>query len=291
MMIYALIFVTVLLISIGLYAVLFKTLRLPSYKAIKAIKYLHGKRTSKEILEKTLKPLTSLLTRLFPLSDYKEKKMASDFKRLEIEQKPQDFVSIAKAKSLALILIGCILIPVGLPVFTLLIGVIALLLYFRNMGYVKKRIEKLNHEIESEMPRFIETMNYSLDGSRDLISFVERYRSVAGKGLGKELDQLLIDLKTGNEQTALQKMGVRLNTPTVSKLVAILCNSNQGKRQALELLEMDVRAKEREYIKDKLSNQPKRIRVSSVILTVLMIFLFMIPIALMIIENMKGVGF
>ena len=166
-------------------------------------------------------------------------------------------------------------------------------MYLKSINVIKTKTEKINNRIQSELPRFIETLNYSLDGSRDFISFIERYRSVAGKELGKELDRLLIDLKTGASQAALMKMDKRVGLPTLSKLVAILCNVNIGidKQHSLLLLEQDVRAKEREYIKEQLNKQPRRIKASSIILTLLMILLFMIPLGVMIFDNLILAGF
>ena len=284
---------SILLITVGLYTFLKSSLRLPNTQAIAAIKNLNGKVSFEQSLKKALKPLSKIIARLLPISQYKEENMQNDFNRLGITDSPQEYTALLKAKSIVTCILGCIFIPLGIPLISIFIAVITILMYLKNVNDIKKKIEKINNSIQSELPRFIETLNYSLDGSRDFISFVERYRSVAGNELGKELDRLLIDLKTGDSQVALMKMDRRVGLPTLSKLVAILCNVSSGidKQQSLLLLEQDVRAKEREYIKDQLNKQPRRIKASSIILTLLMILLFMIPLGVMIFDNLILAGF
>lgn len=284
---------SILLITVGLYTFLKSSLRLPNTQAIAAIKNLNGKVSFEQSLKKALKPLSKIIERLLPISQYKEENMQNDFNRLGITDSPQEYTALLKAKSIVTCILGCIFIPLGIPLISIFIAVITILMYLKNVNDIKKKIEKINNNIQSELPRFIETLNYSLDGSRDFISFVERYRSVAGNELGKELDRLLIDLKTGDSQAALMKMDRRVGLPTLSKLVAILCNVSIGidKQQSLLLLEQDVRAKEREYIKDQLNKQPRRIKASSIILTLLMILLFMIPLGVMIFDNLILAGF
>jgi len=144
-------------------------------------------------------PLTRLISKLFPMSAYRKKRLEADFARLHMAQKPEDFVSGVKARSLLLALIGVLFIPMGVPVLALLTAVAALLAYFQAMQSVRKRVEAQNREIEAELPRLVETLNYSLQDNRDMLAFFEKYRRVAGKALGTELDRLITHMRIGNQ--------------------------------------------------------------------------------------------
>jgi hypothetical protein len=111
--------------------------------------------------------------------------------------------------------------------------------------------------------------------------------------LGAELDRLLIDMKTGNQETALRSMDARLGLPSFAALCAILCGVHQGVDQRLSLLvlEQDLRTKERETLRRSMEKRPGRIKVASFILTALMILMFMIPLVLLIINNLQTTGF
>lgn len=282
-----------ILTAFGLFRVAQAVLCLPSGRATDAINNIHGRKSMSGQLQKALIPLAGLLSRLFPMSEYKTKRLEADFTRLNILQTPQEYVSTLIAKSLLLSLMGLLFIPLGIPWLFLIVAVIAVLSYFRGIQSIRKKVEELNLAIEAELPRLVETLNYSVQENRDLLAFFEKYRSVAGRALGLELDRLIVDMKTGNQEAALRKMDARLDIPSFSALCAILCGVNQGvdQRVSLLVLEQDLRTKEREMFRRNMEKSPARIKAASFILTILMIFMFMIPFVLLIIGNLQSAGF
>jgi len=284
--------ITAALFAAGTYSAISYILRLPSGKASKAITGIHGRPSMTEKLKQALKPLANLLSRLFPISDYRLKRMQTDFSRLKIPRMPQKFASEEKAKALLLGLLGVLFIPLGLPWFALLTAMAGLLSYFRSMQSIRKRVLMLNREIESELPRLVETLNFAFMENRDLISVFEKYRKVSGRALGEELDKLILGLKTGNQEKALREMDARLNIPSFSALTAVLCGVHKGvdQRTSLLVLEQDLRTAERERMRRDMESSPKRVKAACFILTILMIAMFMIPIILLIINNLMAVG-
>ena len=281
------------LIAFGLFRIAQAVLCLPSEKAVDAIQNIHGRKGISEQLQKGLIPLAGALSKLFPMSEYKTKRLAADFTRLNIRQTPQEYVSALMAKSLLIGFIGLLFIPIGIPWLFLIVAVIAVLSYFRGMQSIRKKVEELNHEIEAELPHLVETLDYSVQDNRDLLSFFEKYRSVVSRALGAELDRLIVDMKTGNQEAALRRMDARLGIPSFTALCAILCGVNQGvdQRVSLLVLEQDMRTKERETLRRHMEKSPARIKAASIILTILMIFMFMIPFVLLIIGNLQSAGF
>lgn len=265
----------------------------PSSRTIATIKNIHGKKSVTERLQNALLPLSNLFSKLFPMSEYRQKRLEADFSRLNIRQTPQQYVGTVLAKALLLALIGLLFIPLGIPCLSLLTVVAAVLAYFNGMQTIRKKVEALNREIESELPRMVETLNYSLQDSRDLLSFFEQYRKVSGKALGAEIDRLIADMKMGNQEEALRSMDARTCLPSFAALCAILCGVYQGvdQRTSLLVLEQDMRTKEREALRREMEKRPGRIKAASFILTILMIFMFMVPLILLIINNLQAVGF
>ncbi len=100
-------------------------------------------------------------------------------------------------------------------------------------------------------------------------------------------------MKTGNPEAALRGMDARLGLPAFSALCAVLCGVHQGidQHMSLLLLEQDMRTKERETLRRLMEKRPGRIKTASFILTLLLIFLFMIPLVILIINNLQAVGF
>jgi len=284
---------TAVLLSFGLYRVAQAVLCLPSGKTINAVKHIHGKQDTAQRMQTVLMPLIKLLSKLIPMSEYKEKRLAADFARLHMRQTPKEYVATVMAKALLLGMIGLVFIPIGIPALSLLTAVAAVLAYFQGIQFIRKKVEKLNRAIEAELPRMVETLNYAMQDNRDLLAFFEKYRKVSGKALGGELDRLLIDMKTGNQETALRSLDARLGLPSMSALIAILCGVHQGVDQQMSLLvlEQDLRTKERETLRRSMEKRPGRIKAASFILTALMILMFMVPLVLMIINNLQSAGF
>ncbi len=281
------------LFSVGLYRLAQSAFAFPSGKSIHAIQNIHGKRSLTQRFQDVLLPLAKLVSRLFPMSEYRRIRLEADFVRLHISEKPEDFVSKAKARSLLLVLIGALFIPLGIPWLALLTAVVSVFAYFRSMQAIRKKVEVQNREIEAELPRLTETLTYTLQDNRDLLSFFEKYRKVAGKSLSAELDRLILDMKTGNPEAALRGIDARLGLPSFAALCSVLCGVHQGvdQRTSLLVLEQDMRTKERETLRRLMEKRPGRIKAASFILTILLILLFMVPLVILIINNFQAVGF
>ena len=103
---------------------------------------------------------------------------------------------------------------------------------------------------------------------------------------------LLTDLQTGNQELALRRMEGRVQSNNLSALIMILLGVDQGtdQRTSLAILSRDIRTKERELQRRRIEKRPGRIKAACFILTVEMIFMFMIPMVLMIIDTLTGVG-
>ena len=282
------------LVSFGVYMLAQQILWLPRSASLYAIRRLSGnKRSLNDLLDRTLRPFADWLSRILPMSDYKQKLLQADLERLELEITPQQYVGKSIAQSLLMSFIGLAFVPLGVPLLSLLIMVAALLAYFRSTQSIRQKVSKLNKEIEAELPRMVESLIYSLQDNRDLINFLEHYRKVSGQALAKELDRLILLMKIGNHELALRQFEARLAIPQLSALVSILCGVHQGvdQKTSLLILEQDIRTKQRETMRREMEKRPGRIKAASFILTVLMILMFMVPLVLMILSNLKTAGF
>lgn len=283
-----------ILVSIGAYMLAQQIIWLPRSASLHAIRRLSGnKRSLNDFLDKILTPFADWLSRILPMSDYKHKLLQADLERLELEITPQQYIGKSIAQSLLMSFIGLAFVPLGVPLLSLLIMVAALLAYFRSTQSIRQKVSKLNKEIEAELPRMVESLIYSLQDNRDLISFFEHYRKVSGQALAKELDRLILLMKIGNHELALRQFEARLAIPQLSALVSILCGVHQGvdQKTSLLILEQDIRTKQRETMRREMEKRPGRIKAASFILTVLMILMFMVPLILMILSNLKTAGF
>lgn len=283
----------VALMSIGLYNIAAYFLYLPGRHIRDLIRYPHGKPSFEEQTAKTMRPVTAIIARILPLSEYKRQRYEADFARLGITIPPQEYMAGQIAKSLLLAALGLAFIPLGIPWLSVLTCLVGVLAYFQSTSKLRKRIEKLNQAIDAELPRMVGTMECTLGNNRDLIGFFSRYRRVAGKIMGQELDVLLTDLQTGNQELALRRMEGRIQSSNLSALIMVLLGVDQGtdQRTSLAVLSRDIRTKERELTRRRMEKRPGRIKTACLVLTVEMILMFMVPLVMMIISTLAGVGF
>ena len=294
MIIWICIAINITLIASGSYFLASQVLDLPTSQMRNAIHWLPGRTGfADRAADLLIRPIAKVIGKVLPISEYREKQLQSDLDRLGKSGSPQEYLAMAMAKSLLIAAFGLIFIPFGLPWFALLTAVAGVLAYFRTTQELREKVGKINRSIGAELPRLVESLNYTLQDNRDLIAFFEKYRRVAGAALGRELDKLILALKIGNHELALREFDARLSIPQLSALVSILCGVYQGvdQRTSLMILEQDIRTFQREQIRREMEKRPGRIKVASFILTILMIFMFMIPIVLMIIKNLQAVGF
>lgn len=283
----------VVLTSIGLYNIAAYFLYLPGRHIRDLIRYPHGKPSFEEQTAKTMRPVTAIIARILPLSEYKRQRYEADFARLGITIPPQEYMAGQIAKSLLLAALGLAFIPLGIPWLSVLTCLVGVLAYFQSTSKLRKRIEKLNQAIDAELPRMVGTMECTLGNNRDLIGFFSRYRRVAGRIMGQELDVLLTDLQTGNQELALRRMEGRIQSSNLSALIMVLLGVDQGtdQRTSLAVLSRDIRTKERELTRRRMEKRPGRIKTACLVLTVEMILMFMVPLVMMIISTLAGVGF
>ena len=282
----------VALMSIGLYNIAAYFLYLPGRHIRDLIRYPHGKPSFEEQTAKTMRPLTAIIARILPLSEYKRQRYEADFARLGITLPPQEYMAGQIAKSLLLAALGLAFIPLGIPWLSVLTCLVGVLAYFQSTSKLRKRIEKLNQAIDAELPRMVGTMECTLGNNRELIGFFSRYRRVAGKIMGQELDVLLTDLQTGNQELALRRMEGRIQSSNLSALIMVLLGVDQGidQRTSLAVLSRDIRTKERELTRRRMEKRPGRIKTACLILTVEMILMFMVPLVMMIVSTLSQVG-
>lgn len=291
--IYTLLIAASILLVIGLYNVAGYVIVLPSGNTKSYMRFLFGKKSFKaKLREVFIHPMARGLESVIALNDYKKKRMEIEMQRIDLDKTPEQFISECLAGPLLLGAMSLVFIPMGIPLITILLIVLAVVVFSKSSQTVRKQIDKLNREIEMELPRMVETLNYSLEDNNDLLKFFERYRRVAGPAMARALDRLLINLKTGNAEQALRDFDKSLGIPQVSAFVSTLLGVTYGidQRTVLIVMEKDLRTRQRELMQREIDKRPGKIRLASVILTLMMVLLMMAPLVVMIIDEFQTSG-
>ena len=293
MAIYILLFIGTILLTIGLYNMAGSIFVLQSGNTKTAFRQLFVKRTFKQKMhEKLVFPIAVVISKVIHLSEYKRRRWKSDLQRAGIKKTPELYISENLSRSVWIGAAGFLFIPLGMPFITILLILYAVLIYRKNSGKLKDKIAKMNKDIEAELPRMVETLNYTLSDTNDLLKFFERYRRVSGAAMGKALDRLIFDLKTGNAEDALREFDRSLAIPQISTFVSTLIGVTRGvdQRTTLVVLEKDFRARQREELRKEIDKRPGKVRLASVIMVFGMVILMLVPLIIMVVRTLSDTG-
>lgn len=284
-------FLFALFFALGLYLILAAVLRVPTYRATKALlgairKNRRAARNSDAILEE----LAAKLAGMLPMSDYRKRKLTATLRSAEIPATAEQYLALAVVKGGLVLLcaIPCLFFaPILSPVFVAAgIGT-----YFSEGGKAEKQIAGRRAEIEYELPRFVATLSQELMASRDVLSILETYQKNAGTALKNELAITVSDMRTGNYEGALTRLEARVSSAMLSDVVRGLVGVLRGDDGVafFRMLAHDMKQLELQRLKKLAMERPPKIRRYSFLLLGCMILVYMGVMGYQIIGTMSGI--
>ena len=211
-----------------------------------------------------LKQISALAARAVLLNETAVSRLARNLEKAGLSMTPQEYTARKY-----LIVAGGILLVAMCAVLRFYFGVLiaALGMAFALMKHrdaLDVRIRQKERAVVQEMPRFVRSLCRSLQSSRDLETVLSAYRKVAGSELGGELDILLMEMHSGNVQTALLHFENRLGTTEASRLCGALRDMSLGIDQTatLSYLADDMARQAKENIRKELSLRPGKMRAT-----------------------------
>lgn len=213
------------LIGLGLYALLNSLLHPYSTQAARALQRLTGRKTT--WYDRLIAPLARRITPLIHLSPYRQQELSDNLMIADNPLTPEQYTAQNVVTTGLIILWGFILLPANYLATIALAGYAVYWYQRHRSGLTAEGLERLNNRT-AELPRFASYLVQSVKERHDLYPIVASYRPTAGPGLGRELDTLLINMRTGNVEAALQQFAVRMGIPIVSDLVMGLISASHG---------------------------------------------------------------
>ena len=259
--------------SVGLFFLMADVLKIPYLKTSKAVMSV-GK-TDKKIsktIDAVLVDAAVRIGKLIPMDKYKRIRMEKTLASADIKMTPETFraYSLLKALGVGLLIIPCAFI---FPMIIPLIIILAVTVYFKEIGKADEQMRKKRAAIESELPRFVATVEQELKTSRDILSIMENYKKHAGAEFSYELDVTTADMRSSSYEAALTRFESRIGSSQLSDVVRGLVSVIRGDNSAVyfKMLAHDFKLMELQRLKNEAQKIPPKIRIFS--LAMLMIFL------------------
>lgn len=260
-------------LAFGLFMVFANALKIPSLKTSKAV--MTAGRDDKKIsktIDTVLVETAGRLGKIFRMDKYKRNRLEKTLRSAGIKMTPEAFTVYAmlKAFGICLLAVPCsFLFPLIIP----LIVILAVAVYFKEIGKADEAMREKRGAIEKELPRFVATVEQELKTSRDILSIMENYKKHAGVHFSYELDVTCADMRSSSYEAALTRFEARIGSSQLSDVVRGLVSVIRGDDSAVyfKMLAHDFKLIELQRLKAEAQKIPPKIRVFS--FGMLMLFL------------------
>ncbi len=173
-----------------------------------------------------------------------------------------------------------------LSFLTLLLGVTDIF----NSHFVSRHLSREREELLlRELPQLIQYIRHAYLTGGDLLSTLEKYRRICREPFLSEIEKLLMDMRTGNQQLALIRFNSRFDQPLLNALINGLSKMEQGGDQEtfFELISKEVQNKLNSLTMEKLRARPRTIKLCSLGVICCFILLLAYPALMHILQSIK----
>ena len=278
------------LLAAGLFFLAADLLRLPYLKTSKAM--INTGRENRKAAKSLETYLLSLAVKLAPyihMDEYKRGRLKNTLAAAGLNMTPEEYTAFAMIKTGAVLLtvIPCLLI---FPMLALIVVLLAVAVYFKEIRRAEEKLSAKRDEIEAELPRFVATITQELAASRDVLSMIEHYKQNSGPVFSAELDVLTADMRSGSYEAALTRFEARFNSPLLSDIVRGLIGVLRGDNGVhyFQMLSHDMKQLELQRLKAKAMKIPPKIRVFSFVLLMCFLVTYLSIIIYEIIHSLGG---
>lgn len=275
-------------LAAGLFFLAADLLRLPYLKTSKAmINTGREKKTAAKTAETYLLTVAVKLAPYIRMDEYKKGRLKNILKASGLNMEPEVYQAFAVAKAGA-VMLGVIPAILVFPLLSIIVVFLAVMIYFQEINRADELLAAKRGMIESELPRFVSTIEQELKNSRDILSIVENYKKNAGEQFDGELDILVADMRSSSYEAALTRFEARLNSPMLSDVVRGLISVLRGDDGAMyfQMLAHDFKQMELQRLKKEAQKIPPKIRVFSFVMLMCFLATYLVIIVMEIIKSM-----
>ena len=263
-------------------------LKIPYLKTSKAVMTAgrEDKKISKTI-DAVLVEISGKIGKIFRIDKYKRNRLEKTLKSAGIKMTPEAFTVYAmlKAFGVCLLAIPCsFLFPLIIP----LIVILAIAVYFKEIGKADEAMREKRGAIEKELPRFVATVEQELKTSRDILSIMENYKKHAGVHFSYELDVTCADMRSSSYEAALTRFESRIGSSQLSDVVRGLVSVIRGDDSAVyfKMLAHDFKLIELQRLKAEAQKIPPKIRVFSFGMLMLFLLTYFAVMGMQLLESL-----
>lgn len=275
-------------LAFGLFMIFANVLKIPSLKTSKAVMTAgrEDKKISKTI-DTLLVETAGRIGKIFRMDKYKRNRLEKTLRSAGIKMTPEAFTVYAMLKALGICLLAVpcsFLFPLVIP----LIVILAVAVYFKEIGKADEAMREKRGAIEKELPRFVATVEQELKTSRDILSIMENYKKHAGVHFSYELDVTCADMRSSSYEAALTRFEARIGSSQLSDVVRGLVSVIRGDDSAVyfKMLAHDFKLIELQRLKAEAQKIPPKIRVFSFGMLMLFLLTYFVVMGMQLLDSL-----
>lgn len=274
--------------AFGLFMIFANVLKIPSLKTSKAV--ITAGREDKKIsktIDALLVETAGRIGKIFRMDKYKRNRLEKTLRSAGIKMTPEAFTVYAMLKALGICLLAVpcsFLFPIVIP----LIVILAVAVYFKEIGKADEAMREKRGAIEKELPRFVATVEQELKTSRDILSIMENYKKHAGVHFSYELDVTCADMRSSSYEAALTRFEARIGSSQLSDVVRGLVSVIRGDDSAVyfKMLAHDFKLIELQRLKAEAQKIPPKIRVFSFGMLMLFLLTYFVVMGMQLLDSL-----
>lgn len=229
------------------------------------------------------------LSKYIRMDEYKRRRLECTLAAAGMNMTPEVYIANTLVKPGAVLLgvLPCLLI---LPLLSPVMVLLAILLYFKESRKAEEKVAARRDNIETELPRFVSTIEQELGASRDVLTILENYKRHAGPDFTAELDVLTADMRSSSYEAALIRFEGRIVSPMLSDIVRGLVSVLRGDdgRIYFQILSHDMKQLALQRLKAQAAKIPPKIRVFSFFMLVCFMLIYIVVIVMQILTSLGG---
>ena len=257
-----LLFLFGIFLALGMFLLTADLLRLPRLATQRAMLSV-GRQEKKQArsVEALLMGWAIKLAPHIHMDEYKRGRLKNTLAAAGLNMTPEEYTAFAMVKTGAVLLtvIPCLLI---FPMLALIVVLLAVAVYFKEIRRAEEKLSAKRDEIEAELPRFVATIT----------------------------QELAADMRSGSYEAALTRFEARFNSPLLSDIVRGLIGVLRGDNGVhyFQMLSHDMKQLELQRLKAKAMKIPPKIRVFSFVLLMCFLVTYLSIIIYEIIHSLGG---
>lgn len=211
---------------VGFYSLLAVIFKLPRWRD--NIYKQKSKRKKSGFLQNASKYIAPHL----PLNRIKEAEIQKQLQAANLSETPKEYLAQLWLSS-GIFVVLAIVIALIQPLLSLIPLIIALFVYLKKKEQLETKVKKRTQEIEKSLPRFVSYASNRLRTEHNMITIIDDFNVNDSGALSEELAITVADMRTGNQEQAIERLQERINSPIITELCRGMLSAMRGEDVAV----------------------------------------------------------